>query len=84
MTPPTEPDPRTAPDDHDDATNQGVSAPDPAEGGNDAPTGTATRPTGEPRVTLAVIVGAHGITGEVRLKVLPTTCRTIARSMTAR
>ena len=37
MTPPTEPDPRTAPDDHDDATNQGVSAPDPAEGADDAP-----------------------------------------------
>jgi 16S rRNA processing protein RimM len=33
------------------------------------PTGTATRPAGEPRVTLAVIIGAHGITGEVRLKV---------------
>ena len=30
---------------------------------------TATRPAGEPHVTLAVIIGAHGITGEVRLKV---------------
>ena len=30
---------------------------------------TPVRPAGEPRVTLAVIIGAHGITGEVRLKV---------------
>ena len=34
-TPPTEPDPRTAADD--DATDQGVSAETPAEGGDDAP-----------------------------------------------
>ena len=27
-----DPDPRTAPDDDEDATNEGVSAPDPAEG----------------------------------------------------
>ena len=33
-----DPDPRTAPDD-DDATNQGVSAPEPAEGGDDLPDG---------------------------------------------
>ncbi|WP_294274430.1 hypothetical protein [uncultured Sphingomonas sp.] len=46
MTPPTEPDPRTAPDDHDDATNHGVSAPDPAEGGNDAPIGDGDSPNG--------------------------------------
>ncbi len=46
MTPSTEPDPRTAPDDHDDATNQGVSAPDPAEGGDDAPNGDGNSPNG--------------------------------------
>jgi hypothetical protein len=39
-----EPDPRTAPDDAgdgntDDATNQGVSSTEPAEGDDDAPTG---------------------------------------------
>lgn len=33
------------------------------------PMATPTRQPGEPRVTLAVIVGAHGIGGEVRLKV---------------
>ena len=35
--PPTEPDPRTANDDDEDATGQGVSSPDPAEGGDDLP-----------------------------------------------
>lgn len=38
----TEPDPRTAPDEDgttDDATNQGVSSTEPAEGDDDAPTG---------------------------------------------
>lgn len=34
-----DPDPRTAPDDGDDATNQGVSSPEPAEGEDDAPDG---------------------------------------------
>lgn len=37
MTP--DPDPRTAPDDEQDATNVGVSAVDPAEGADDTPTG---------------------------------------------
>lgn len=46
MTPPTEPDPRTAPDDHDDATNQGVSAPEPVEGDDDTPDGNAGSPNG--------------------------------------
>lgn len=46
MTPPTEPDPRTAPDDHDDATNQGVSAPEPVEGGDDTPDGDGELPQG--------------------------------------
>ncbi|MFS0771440.1 hypothetical protein [Sphingomonas sp. 1P08PE] len=32
-----DPDPRTAPDDLEDATNQGQSALDPAEGADDAP-----------------------------------------------
>ena len=32
-----DPDPRTAPDDLEDATNQGQSAQDPAEGADDAP-----------------------------------------------
>ena len=32
-----DPDPRTASDDDDDATNQGVSAQEPAEGGDDTP-----------------------------------------------
>jgi hypothetical protein len=31
------PDPRTAPDDDEDATNQGVSTTEPAEGGDDVP-----------------------------------------------
>ena len=30
-----DPDPRTAPDDDEDATNDGVSSPEPAEGPND-------------------------------------------------
>lgn len=38
----TQPDPRTAPDD--DATNQGVSAPDPAEGADNAPDGDKGSP----------------------------------------
>ena len=40
MTPDPEtvkPDPRTAPDDADDATNEGVSSPAPAEGGDERP-----------------------------------------------
>lgn len=32
-----DPDPRTAPEDDEDATNQGVSAEEPAEGSDDAP-----------------------------------------------
>lgn len=39
-----DPDPRTAPEDHEDATNQGVSANDPAEGRDDAPDGDAGSP----------------------------------------
>ncbi len=45
-----QPDPRTAPDDdiggdaNHDATNQGVSTTDPAEGDDDAPTGTDGSP----------------------------------------
>lgn len=35
MTPSTDPDPRTAPDDAEDASNQGESAEMPAEGAND-------------------------------------------------
>lgn len=38
------PDPRTAPDDDEDATNHGVSSPEPAEGANDAPAGDADSP----------------------------------------
>lgn len=30
---------------------------------------TAVRPTSDPSVTLAAVIGAHGVTGEVRLKV---------------
>ncbi|MFN3434198.1 MAG: hypothetical protein ACK4ZY_07330 [Sphingomonas sp.] len=44
----TEPDPRTAPDaiedDATDATNQGVSTTEPAEGDDDAPSGTDGSP----------------------------------------
>jgi hypothetical protein len=43
-TPPTGPDPRTAADDDEDAINEGVSAPDPAEGDDDAPAGGAGSP----------------------------------------
>ena len=32
-----DPDPRTAPDDNEDATNHGESAPEPAEGSDDLP-----------------------------------------------
>ncbi|TCP32861.1 hypothetical protein [Sphingomonas sp. BK235] len=44
-----DPDPRTAPDDNDDsttqdATNQGVSSEQPAEGDDDAPAGGAGSP----------------------------------------
>ena len=35
--PPNDPDPRTAADDEDDATGEGVSSPDPAEGADDSP-----------------------------------------------
>lgn len=35
----SDPDPRTAPEDHEDATNKGVSADDPAEGRDDSPSG---------------------------------------------
>ena len=35
--PPTEPDPRTAADDDEDASNQGHSSEEPAEGCDDAP-----------------------------------------------
>ena len=41
----TDPDPRTASDDDEDATNQGVSAPAPAEGADDA----AGENTGSPQ-----------------------------------
>ena len=37
MTPDLDPDPRTAPDDLEDATNQGVSTTDPAEGADPDP-----------------------------------------------
>ncbi len=40
------PDPRTAPDDLEDATNQGVSANDPAEGADDSPSEDAGSPQG--------------------------------------
>jgi hypothetical protein len=33
----TDPDPRTAPDDSEDATNKGASSPQPAEGADDTP-----------------------------------------------
>lgn len=39
-----DPDPRTAPEDHEDATNQGVSADDPVEGRDDAPGGDGGSP----------------------------------------
>jgi hypothetical protein len=39
-----DPDPRTAPDDDEDATNQGVSSTDPAEGKDDAPDGNSGSP----------------------------------------
>ena len=39
-------DPRTAPDDDEDATNAGVSTPEPAEGGDDAPAGGPGSPEG--------------------------------------
>ncbi|WP_267396807.1 MULTISPECIES: hypothetical protein [unclassified Sphingomonas] len=39
-----DPDPRTAPDDDEDATNQGVSSTDPAEGEDDAPDGGSGSP----------------------------------------
>ena len=40
----TDPDPRTAPEDNEDATNQGVSAQEPAEGSDDLPAGDAGSP----------------------------------------
>lgn len=40
------PDPRTAADDDDDATNQGVSATEPAEGDDAAPAGGDGSPNG--------------------------------------
>ena len=43
---PTEPDPRTAADDLDDATNEGVSAQSPAEGDDDQPAGNDGSPQG--------------------------------------
>ncbi|MBB4084834.1 hypothetical protein ACLN6N_05405 [Sphingomonas carotinifaciens] len=39
-----DPDPRTDRDDDEDATNQGVSTTDPAEGGDDAPDGDTGSP----------------------------------------
>lgn len=39
-----EPDPRTAPDDDEDATNLGVSSDAPAEGSDDAPGGDGGSP----------------------------------------
>ena len=48
MTDPRDPDPRTAPDDREDATteapNRGVSSEEPAEGGDDVPAGDAGSP----------------------------------------
>ncbi|WP_294195079.1 hypothetical protein [uncultured Sphingomonas sp.] len=44
----SDPDPRTAPEDHEDATNQGVSAVDPAEGRDDAPDGDGGSPDDDP------------------------------------
>ena len=41
-----EPDPRTAPDDDEDATNEGVSAKDPAEGSDDTPGERPASPKG--------------------------------------
>lgn len=43
--PPTDPDPRTGPDDNEDAANEGVSTPTPAEGDD---TGAPEQP-GSPR-----------------------------------
>jgi hypothetical protein len=40
------PDPRTAPDDLEDATNHGVSADDPAEGADDSPSEDDGSPQG--------------------------------------
>lgn len=45
-TPPTQPDPRTSADDNEDATNQGVSTPAPAEGEDDAPGAQPGSPQG--------------------------------------
>lgn len=39
-----DPDPRTAPDDDEDATNSGVSSDAPAEGADDAPAGDEGSP----------------------------------------
>ncbi|WP_298090865.1 hypothetical protein [uncultured Sphingomonas sp.] len=39
-----DPDPRTDRDDDEDATNQGVSTTEPAEGGDDAPAGDGDSP----------------------------------------
>ena len=41
--PPTDPDPRTAADDDEDATDQGVSSTAPAEGSDDAPDAGSAR-----------------------------------------
>ena len=41
-----DPDPRTAPDDDEDATNQGVSAEEPAEGADDEPGRSVGSPGG--------------------------------------
>ena len=41
-----DPDPRTANDDEEPASNEGVSAPDPAEGSDDAPAGGEGSPDG--------------------------------------
>jgi hypothetical protein len=43
----TETDPRTQPDEHEDATNQGASATEPAEGGADTPGGDDGSPASE-------------------------------------
>lgn len=47
--PDLDPDPRTAPDDHEDATgadNEGVSSEAPAEGADDEPAGSDESPAG--------------------------------------
>ena len=41
-----DPDPRTAPDDQEDATNDGASASDPAEGSDDLPDDNRGSPKG--------------------------------------